>query len=594
MMVLQINQVVVYVSSKRIRSNGLFVLVSSLLIIILVSSSLKVSEAQTPQELASTYAPVLHFTSGEKFYPTSVNYIINSSALKHRDSDGSPTLVESNPTVFTLGSYAGTDLFLDNELSTLDAIATDYASKASSLGYYAYVHIVTTSTYTVIQYWFVYAYNNGPLNDHQGDIEVVQVFLDSTGTPVKALYSQHGAGENAGWGDVEMSDTHPVIYVAQGSHANYFRSYQGKIGVENDIVGADGKTILPTELTLVMLGEQNNHLPEQSWLDFQGRWGFWGTDEDVALGRAGPLGPVFNQDGERWGLPESYLDSTFGVYGNYFTLAWIVANIMLLFAIYVIARAGWKIWGIVKLHRKGGLLVGKFLKGRGGIGLVLTVLAILITVAGLFLPWYVISGSSQTGPLAQEPGGVTLLTIDGITGMQVNMFMGTGGDSTSGYSSLFSMQFPFALFIAVGVILLTLDVIGVKNVKSLGLKLIVGAIQSLLPFILILIFIIQLPAFLPYASQLVPGQGIPPGLETMVGTIAGNPIMGTTSQQFQVIGLTTVNWGFGIGAYLFVVAAVIRIVAAYIIRTTPELQEKPVQSPPPTKTERTEPPPAPQ
>jgi hypothetical protein len=478
-----------------------------------------------------------------------------------------------------LGSFTGSDLFLDNKLVTLDEIAADYASKEDSIGYYAYVHIVTSGSTKAIQYWLFYAFNNGPLNDHQGDIEVVQLFLDSSGTPLQALYSQHGAGENAGWGDVEKQDTHPVVYVAQGSHANYFRPYQGKMGIENDIVGSDGKTIMPTDLSLVILGEQGNHTPEQSWLDFAGRWGFWGTDEDVALGRAGPLGPVFNQDGIRWATPQAYLDTTFGVNGNYFILAWLAYYFLILFVIYVGIRAAWKVVSIVRLHRKGGLLVKKFLKGRGGLGLGLGIVAILIMVTALFFPWYTISASSEAGPLANQ-GDVTLMNIDGINGIQVNLFFGPGGDSTSGYSSLFALQIPFAILIAVGLVLLALDVIGVKSGRSLGLKFMLGSITSLLPFILVFIFINQLPLFLPWASQLVPGQRIPPQLDTMVRTIAGNPVMGTTSQQFPVIGVTTVNWGFGVGAYMFVAAALVRIIAGYIMRSSPELQEKPTPSPP--------------
>lgn len=547
---------------------------------LLFGSNFRAIEAQTPQELASTYAPVLHFTGGEKFYPTSIDYIISSSILKQRNSDGTSTLVTSNPTVYNLGSYTGTDLFLDNKLGTLDAIAADYASKASSIGYYAYVHIVNTGSSVVIQYWLFYAYNNGPLNDHHSDIEVVQIFLNASGSPQTALYSQHGSGENAGWGDVEKVDTHPVVYVAQGSHANYFRSYQGKIGVENDIVGSDGKTPMPADLTLVLLGEPSpgSHPPEQSWLDFAGRWGFWGTDEDVALGRAGPLGPVFNQDGTRWASPQAYLGQTFGVNGNYFILAWLAYYFLWIFVAYVVIRAAWKIYGIVKLRRKSGLMVKQFLKGRVGVGLMLGIVAIVLTIVGLFLPWYTISASSQSGPLAQT-NGVTLMSIDGIHGMQVNLFLGSG-DSTSGYSSLFFLQIPFAILIAVGVVLLALDVIGVKSGKSLGLKLILGAITSLLPFILIMVFIFELPLFLPWASQLVPGQTIPPQLDTMVNTIASNPVVGTTSQTFPVIGATSVSWGFGIGAILFVIAAAIRIAGGFVMRSASKLEDIP--APPPT------------
>jgi hypothetical protein len=568
-------------SINRIHSISTLLLLFLLTSAFLTSITLRNANAQTPQELADQFSPVLRFTSGEKFYPTSVDYIITSSALKMRATDGSSATINNNPTPSNLGSYAGSDLFLNNKLETFDNIAEDYAEKADTIGYYAYVRIVTSGSTKTIQYWLFYAFNNGPLNNHQGDLEVIQIFLDNSNNPQQALYSQHGAGENAAWADVEKQDTHPIVYVAQGSHANFFRPYQGKMGIESDIVSNDGKTIPPTDLNLVMLGEQGSHPPEQSWLDFAGRWGYWGTDEDVALGRAGPLGPIFSQDGIKWASPQAYLDTTMNVNGTYFILAWLIYNFLLLFVIYVTVRAAWKIVSIVRLHRKGGLLVMKFLKGRGGIGLGLGIAALLIMVIALFFPWYTITASSQTEPLANQ-GPITLMNIDGINGVQVNLFFGPGGDATSGYSSLFSLQIPFAILIAVGIILLALDVIGIKNPKSLGLKFMLGAISSLLPIILIFIFITQLPIFLPWASQLAPGQTIPPQLDTTVHAIANNPITGTTNQQFPITGTTTVNWGFGIGAYLFIAAAAIRIIAGYIIRTTPQLQEKP--TPPPAQT----------
>jgi hypothetical protein len=569
---------------SKSHSVGIYLLLFLLGAALLTGISLREANAQTPQELASRFSPILRFTSGEKFYPTSVDYIISISSLKLRASDGTSTTVTDNPAPSNLGSYIGSDLFLDNKLETLDNIAEDYTQKAETIGYHAYVHIVTSGSTQTIQYWLFYAFNNGPLNEHQGDIEVIQIFLDNSNNPQHALYSQHGAGENAAWTDVEKQDTHPIVYVAQGSHANYFRPYQGKMGIESDIVSNDGKTITHTDLNLVLLGEPNSHPPEQSWLDFAGRWGYWGTNEDVALGRAGPLGPAFNQDSIRWAQPQAYLNTTLTVNGTYFILAWITYYFLLLFVIYVTIRAAWKIVSIVRLHRKSGLLVKKFLKGRGTIGLALGIIALLIMVVALFFPWYTITASSQAGALANQ-GSITLLNIDGINGIQANLFFGPGGDATSGYSSLFALQIPFAILIAVGIILLALDIIGIKNPKSLGLKFILGAITTLLPIILIFIFINQLPLFLPWASQLAPGRTIPPQLDTTVHTIATNPITGTTNQQFPIIGTTTINWGYGIGAYLFITAAIIRIIAGYIIRTSPQLQEKPT---PPQTTQPTQ------
>jgi len=531
-------------------------------------------QAASPSALGSTFAPVLHFTSGEKFYPAPVDYLIASSILKERFPDGSSVVVDTSPSPSNLGTHNSTDLFyLDNRLVSLDAIAADYVSKSSSLGYFVYVHVTNSSSTTVVQYWIFYAYNNGPLNDHQGDLEVVEIFLDSSGSPIRALYSQHGAGESAAWSDVEKIDTHPVVYVAQGSHANYFRPYQGKIGIENDIVSNDGRTLMPSDMSLVVLGEKWSHLADQSWLDYPGRWGYVGTPEQVSLGEAGPLGPVFNQNGVRWSQPQSYLSSTLSVNGNYFILAFLAAYFLIIFAAYLGVRVAWKVLGIVRLHRKGGLRVKGFLKSRGVLGLLLGIAAIVITVVGLFLPWYSISASSQSGPLSRQ-GGVTLLNVDGIHGMQVNLFLGTGSDSTSGFTSLFFLQIPFAILIAIGAVLLALDVIGVSNGKSLGRKFFVGAFSLLLPFILIYLFITQLPAFIPFASGLVPGQTLPSQFNSLVNSIAANPISGISNQQFPLFGSTTVNWGFGLGAYMFVAAAALRIIAGFIIRTTPELNQK--------------------
>jgi hypothetical protein len=192
----------------------------------------------------------------------------------------------------------------------------------------------------------------------------------------------------------------------------------------------------------------------------------------------------------------------------------------------------------------------------------------LIAFIALFLPWYTISASSETGPLAQEDM-VNLMSIDGVNGVSANLFFGSG-ESTSGYKNVFSTQLPFSIIFAAGLILLALDIIAIKSGKKLGTKFIMGAIFSLIPFILILIFISQLTTFLPWASMLLPGQDLPPQLEAMVSSIASNPIAGTTSQSFEVVGLTTVNWGFGFGAYLFFIAAILRVVSGIFMLSTGE------------------------
>ncbi|MBL8050747.1 MAG: hypothetical protein JNM46_05945 [Anaerolineales bacterium] len=86
--------------------------------------------------------------------------------------------------------------------------------------------------WTILQYHFFYAFNDWRLaangmNHHEGDWEMTAVYLKNN-QPYAVLLSQHGAGNIEKWEDMIKAidkegkeTTHPVIYAALGSHANY-------------------------------------------------------------------------------------------------------------------------------------------------------------------------------------------------------------------------------------------------------------------------------------------------------------------------------------------------------------------------------------
>lgn len=88
------------------------------------------------------------------------------------------------------------------------------------------------NSWTILQYHFFYAFNDWRLaangmNHHEGDWEMTAVYLKND-SPYALLLSQHGAGNIEPWeGVIKARDkqgnetTHPVVYVALGSHANY-------------------------------------------------------------------------------------------------------------------------------------------------------------------------------------------------------------------------------------------------------------------------------------------------------------------------------------------------------------------------------------
>jgi hypothetical protein len=142
-----------------------------------------------------------------------------------------------------------------------------------------------------LQYWFYYYFDSqGDFgqNVHEGDWEMVQVGLGAGNSPDTAAYSQHGDGERCTWpADVDVVNGHPVVYVAQGSHASYFRAGHYDDPDPDDDAGGQG--IQVTSPVLVQIQAQS-----PSWVGWPGSWG----DTDS------PPGPAFQ--GSKWDDPSTW------------------------------------------------------------------------------------------------------------------------------------------------------------------------------------------------------------------------------------------------------------------------------------------------
>jgi hypothetical protein len=80
----------------------------------------------------------------------------------------------------------------------------------------------------LVRYWLFYSFDDWRSRRsrlwqaHEGDWENVSVALDAYANPIFAAYSQHCSGSVRAWSKVAHVQTHPIDYVALGSHANYF------------------------------------------------------------------------------------------------------------------------------------------------------------------------------------------------------------------------------------------------------------------------------------------------------------------------------------------------------------------------------------
>lgn len=169
--------------------------------------------------------------------------------------------------------------------------------------------------YRAIQYWFLYAFNDwaghGGYNDHEGDWEMICVFLDMDNRPLAVASSCHVLKPGvARWDDLRQSpgaiwqNTHPVIYVGCGSHANYLESKVHRHWVYNDYALGNDVSVGPRQEigwgVPIAIGDK-------AWnLRFAGNWGalvkrWFGLS---LPGTAGPTGPA--QKGKQWSEPASW------------------------------------------------------------------------------------------------------------------------------------------------------------------------------------------------------------------------------------------------------------------------------------------------
>jgi len=247
--------------------------------------------------LAARFAPVIRLVGapaecgpGDPYVPTDVQLLFDNREVALRGPWGGNDLVKVAPSASDLGQ----GLFryhLDFPGDALDP-GCDYIDWSRRLNAHrpptVYAHVATDPGYPgqiALQYWMFYVYNDWN-NLHEGDWEMIQLNFRAASAetalaahPYEVGYSQHTGGEKASWGDPKLQvvgGTHPVVYPAAGSHANFFSSalYLGSSGEQG--VGCDD-----TRNADLQVSPQVDTIPSDPaearagypWIDFEGYWG---------------------------------------------------------------------------------------------------------------------------------------------------------------------------------------------------------------------------------------------------------------------------------------------------------------------------------
>jgi hypothetical protein len=312
-------------------------LVAGSMIALVAISAASSNRGTSDAQLLRTYQPVLVFHPAERLGPTKVQSFVNDSELE-RFTGSSPeqlpldafwTVVDPDPDTGALPAPSPGAVY------RLDQIGCEADAPLAGRDCYAaadaehthdpvvYGRAIRTDTRIVLQYWLFY-YDNPLLlpptpvgtfwQSHEGDWEVVNVVLGTDETPLEAAYSQHCSGQRKAWSAVATSpagSTHPVVYVALGSHANYFSPGSGPRGgipISPACIPAAIAPILPQLPFLqvvdqvidgssagAVVGPPRSGVPAASiqriegkeWSVFGGRWG-----ESEYFFTPIPLGPI--------------------------------------------------------------------------------------------------------------------------------------------------------------------------------------------------------------------------------------------------------------------------------------------------------------
>ena len=216
---------------------------------------------------------------------------------------------------------------------------------------YASVHQdidqITGITTQVLQYWYPYFYNDF-FNKHEMDWENVQIagtVVNGEWKPSLVAISAHHGGSWLPWDEVQkvegvenpdLEGNHPVVYVAGGSHANYFYG-PARIPTAPPITTKILQKIkrLPVIRLVIRHSKQLSgssyliditpawseaspqliaakKIPEKvadwkdewGWLRHPGKWGSPGG-ADLEFGDDGPTGPPYK--GDQWDKPLDWM-----------------------------------------------------------------------------------------------------------------------------------------------------------------------------------------------------------------------------------------------------------------------------------------------
>ena len=419
------------------------------------------------QTLAERYAPVVRLVEqaeecgpGEPYEPMDVDLLFDEPTVALRGPWNAVDLLEVGPSADDLGRglYEHHLDFPGNALNPGCSYELWARRITGDRAPAVYAHVATDPAHPgqlALQYWLFYAYNDWN-NLHEGDWEMIQLVFPASDArealavdPTEIGYSQHEGAERADWDDDKLErvgGTHPVVYPAAGSHANFYGQAlhvgsSAEQGVGCDDTTGPSRELRPTVHTIP--SDPESARSAFPWIAYEGRWG-----ELQQAFFNGPTGPNLKA---QWTEPitwsEDWRDRSFavpagGAFGTNATdffcgaveggsealrrfldeplLVVLVLGVLAALVLYAIVRATWHPTAPLRLGRRRSS--GQILAASGrmylrrlplfvGIGLVLLPISVIVAA----LQSLVVRTASVAGiETGGESGGVLVVLVVGV------------------------------------------------------------------------------------------------------------------------------------------------------------------------------------
>ncbi|KAF2476344.1 uncharacterized protein BDR25DRAFT_375238 [Lindgomyces ingoldianus] len=195
----------------------------------------KLQQRQAPTgvpDYVLNYAPLVYLYSGEQYFPSDIRAQVSNTIP---EINFSPVANVANPLDLNSLNTLSQDVYLTSKdditksPAWLRGVKLDGSGKTNNAVTAAVIVNDKGSGNVDAFYMYFYAYNWGGIvagikslqfGNHVGDWEHNMIRF-SSGVPQYIWYSQHSNGEAFKYSVVEKSGLRPIVYSANGSHANY-------------------------------------------------------------------------------------------------------------------------------------------------------------------------------------------------------------------------------------------------------------------------------------------------------------------------------------------------------------------------------------